>query len=160
MTALTIRSCSCRLIAIVLMTIIVLMTHCLVTGLLIPTKGSWRFFRPQEAKCVLILQLRIGQSSRAYSSTPDDGDYGQSYLGGQDVCGSKCNTDPFDIKHKPDPWLTLKSRIDAIVEKNRRDLYLKSSNAVDRVDTAIKKDEYDVKGSGRWLSTLLPYSVS
>ena len=102
--------------------------------------------RPQEAKCVLILQSRIGQSSRAYSSTPDDGDYGQSYLGGQDVCGSKCNTDPFDMKHKPDPWLTLKSR----TLKNRRDLYLKSSDAVDRVDTSVKKVEDDVKGSGRW----------
>jgi hypothetical protein len=132
------------------MAIIALMTHCLVTGLSIPMKGSCRLVRPQVGKYVLLLQSRSVQLSRAYLSTADDGDYGQSYLGGQDVCGSKCNTDPFDEKHKPDPWLTMKSRIDAIVEKNRRDRHLKSSNAVDRVDTAVKKDEVDVKGSSRW----------
>lgn len=145
-----IRSCSCRsLIGIVLMAILPLTVHYLVTAFSsIPTKGSWRLLRLQEAKCVLSLHSRCGQSSRVYSSTPEDEDYGQSYIGGQDVCGSKCNTDPFDEKLKPDPWLKMKSRIDAIVEKNRRDILLKSSNAIDRMDTVVKKD--DVKGSGRW----------
>jgi hypothetical protein len=148
MSIITISSFSCSLIGILLMTIITLTAHYLVVGLLNPTKGSWRLLRLQEVKCVLGLQSRSGKLSRAYSSTPDDAVYGQSYIGGQDVCGSKCNEDPFDEKHKPDPWLTMKSRIDAIVEKNRRDLHLNSSNTADREDSMVKKD--DVKGSGRW----------
>jgi len=80
--------------------------------------------------------------------TTDDERYGQSYIGGQDVCGSKCNTDPFDEKDKPDPWQAMKKRIDAIVEKNRREQHLNSSHAVEKVGIVAKKD--DTNGSGQW----------
>lgn len=51
-------------------------------------------------------------------------EWGKSYIGGTDVCGSKCNNDPFDNKEQDinnniDPWIAIKKRIDEITEINK-----------------------------------------